>query len=147
MQDIYQNAKPLAKQKDINLSANIAPSLTVTADKVLIRQLVYILLDNAIKYSPEKSKIILSANMSKKQIYITVKDNGIGISEENKHHIFERFFRADKARNRNNEGLGLGLAMALLIAQKHNGTIEVESKVNHGSTFTVILPAFTAPRI
>lgn len=140
LQDIYQNAKPLAKQKDINLSAEIAPSLTVTADKVLIRQLIYILLDNAIKYSPEKSKIILSAQADKKQIYITVKDHGIGISEENKQHIFERFFRADKARNRNNEGLGLGLAMALLIVQKHKGQIEVKSELNKGSTFIITLP-------
>lgn len=70
-----------------------------------------------------------------------MQDNGIGISDENKQHIFERFFRADKSRSRNNEGLGLGLAMALLIVQKHNGTIEVESKVNQGSTFTVILQA------
>lgn len=141
LQDIYQNIKPLAEQKSIKLSADIAPCLNITADKILIRQLLYILLDNAIKYSPENSKISLSANMSKKQIHIAVQDNGIGISDENKQHIFERFFRADKARSRNNEGLGLGLAMALLIAQKHNGTIEVESKVNAGSTFTVTLPA------
>jgi signal transduction histidine kinase len=141
LQDIYQNIKPLAEQKSIKLNADIAPRLNITADKVLIRQLVYILLDNAIKYSPENSKITLSADMVKKQIHIAVQDNGIGISDENKQHIFERFFRADKARSRNNEGLGLGLAMALLIAQKHNGTIEVESKINAGSTFTVTLPA------
>lgn len=140
LHDIYQNTKPLAKQKDINLSAEIAPSLTVTADKVLIRQLIYILLDNAIKYSPEKSKIILSAQADKKQIYITVKDHGIGISAENKQHIFERFFRADKSRSRNIEGVGLGLAMALLIVQKHKGQIEVKSELNKGSTFIITLP-------
>lgn len=140
LHDIYQNTKPLAKQKDINLSAEIAPSLTVTADKVLIRQLIYILLDNAIKYSPEKSKIILSAQADKKQIYITVKDHGIGISAENKQHIFERFFRADKSRSHNIEGVGLGLAMALLIVQKHKGQIEVKSELNKGSTFIITLP-------
>jgi len=88
----------------------------------------------------ENGKVIISLEVEKKEVIIKVIDTGIGISEEDKTLIFNRFYRVNKARNRDKGGSGLGLAIAQAIALYHNGRIELESSVNKGSIFTVYLP-------
>ena len=101
---------------------------------------MYILLDNAIKYTPENGLAEVSVRQCGEAAELVVKDSGIGIPETDREHIFERFYRAEKSRNRNRGGLGLGLSLAEIIVQSHRGTIRVESEEGKGSVFTVILP-------
>lgn len=125
---------------DKNITAAAAPDLKICGDRSLLKQLLYILTDNAVKYTAENGCIEISAAAEAENIKITVKDNGLGISEEDRRHIFERFYRAEKSRNRNKGGLGLGLSLAEIIVRHHGGTISVESAEGKGSRFTVILP-------
>lgn len=141
--DLYRSGQShlRALRKQIKLSVtNIAP-VTVMADPGQIRQLGMILLDNAIKYTPTDGQIRLSVSQFGPFAALTVSDTGMGIREEDVPHIFERFYRADRARERDEHGSGLGLAIARWIAEAHHGEIKVESTPGHGSVFTVLLPA------
>lgn len=138
--EVCHNFSQTAQGKNIKVVFNSVEEININADKLLIKQLLYILLDNAVKYSPQNSEVKCNINKDENKIYIQISDNGIGIAKEEQEQIFERFFRSDKARSRNNEGLGLGLSMALMIAEQHQGDIKVESELGKGSTFTVILP-------
>ncbi|WP_274650679.1 HAMP domain-containing sensor histidine kinase [Paenibacillus humicola] len=110
----------------------------LTADKEKIRQLLVILLDNAIKYSKETIDVTLSVN--KGLVRMAVADKGIGIPPEEMPHLFERFFRVDGARRRSTGGVGLGLSIAKRIVDLHDGKIDVFSKPDEGTTITVTLP-------
>lgn len=113
----------------------------IKADYDLIKQLLWILVDNAVKYSGNKdSEIFVRVYKENNMVYISVKDNGIGISEENIQHLFERFYRADKSRNKEIAGVGLGLSIAKRIVTKHKGNIRVESEPDKGTEFIVELP-------
>ncbi|MBU6389639.1 HAMP domain-containing histidine kinase [Patescibacteria group bacterium] len=114
----------------------------VLGDPWSLAELVAILLDNAIKYSPEKSVITLATQVEHQHAVITVADRGIGISPEDMPHIFDRFYRADLSRTKGKQrdGYGLGLSLAKKIADTHHGVIEVHSTLGSGSTFTVRLP-------
>lgn len=105
-------------------------------------QVLTILLDNAIKYSPEHSTVRVTSETSNKRVVVAVIDQGIGIDAESLPHVFTRFYRADKARARQDaDGYGLGLAIAKNIVKAHQGKLEVSSKPGEGSTFSVSLPA------
>ncbi|MBD1379889.1 sensor histidine kinase [Metabacillus arenae] len=108
------------------------------ADKQKMKQLLFILLDNALKYS--MSPIELYVGYEKDHVFFTVKDHGIGIPKEDIAHIFDRFYRVDKARNRETGGIGLGLSIAKQIVDSHGGNINVVSKEGEGTSFTVTLP-------
>jgi signal transduction histidine kinase len=115
--------------------------ILVAGDAISLKELVVILLDNAIKYSDEQTMITLSAVEQGKQAVITVEDQGQGIKASDIPHIFDRFYRADTSRSRDHiEGYGLGLPIAQSIAQAHGGTISVKSTPSDGSTFIVSLP-------
>ncbi|QGQ47935.1 sensor histidine kinase [Metabacillus sediminilitoris] len=132
-----------AASKNIQLELDISTAITIFGNKDRITQLLYILLDNAIKYSKESGSVTLSITMEKNLVTISVKDNGIGIDEKNLTHIFERFYRVDKARTRQQGGHGLGLSIAKWIVDIHGGRISVESKIGEGSTFIVKIPSKT----
>lgn len=121
----------------INGSAGAVP---VSADREMIRRLLLILLDNAVKYSPENSQVTVRVLKEDKGCRIEVEDQGIGIDEKDIPHIFERFYRADKTRSRQMAGTGLGLSIAMEIAERHGGGIEVKSTPGKGSLFVVRLP-------
>jgi heavy metal sensor kinase len=114
--------------------------LTVIGDETALRRVIDILLDNAVKYTSSPGTIILSAEQKNGHVIISVKDTGIGIAAEDQQKIFERFYRADKARSRTLGGAGLGLAIAQWIVQVHKGTIAVESEPGNGSVFRVEIP-------
>jgi PAS domain S-box-containing protein len=111
----------------------------VYVDKKLLKNMLLNLISNAIKFSAENSLIQVICNVEQEELIISVKDEGIGISEEDKHHLFERFFRAKNASNIQGTGLGLHIVMKYLELMR--GTIEIESKLNEGSCFTIHIPA------
>jgi signal transduction histidine kinase len=124
---------PIAKSKKVTISMNLL-STVVKGNMASLEELVTILLDNAIKYSTNGSKIEL---ITKNRI-LKVKDTGIGISGKDIPHIFDRFYRADISRSKeNSDGYGLGLSIAKSIVDAHNASIKVQSKFGKGTTFTV----------
>ena len=131
---------PLLKEKQVTVDNQIQDS-KVWGDKSSLVRLCTILLENAIKYSDARKIIALHSKLEGSNLIVKVVDQGIGIDEEDKKRIFDRFYRADKARSRyETPGYGLGLAIASLIVQKHAGHISVKSTFGKGSTFTVSLP-------
>jgi signal transduction histidine kinase len=112
----------------------------VEGDETVLHQLLNILLDNAVKYTPAPGRIDISLDQKADKAVLTVADSGIGIAEDDQPRIFERFYRADKARSRELGGAGLGLAIAYWIVQQHHGSIGVRSAPGKGSTFVVELP-------
>ena len=109
-------------------------------DNSLLTQAIVNLIDNAIKYSRERTSVTLQASMNANQILISVTDEGPGIQDIHLPRLFERFYRADKARSRKLGGTGLGLAIVKHIANVHQGEVDVISKVGTGSTFIIRLP-------
>lgn len=136
----------LAELKEIALLAEIEPDLLLDADEERMRQLFVILLDNAIKYTPEGGRITLSCHRHAQGIEVAVTDTGHGIDPVDLPQIFDRFFRSDKARNRQEGGYGLGLAIAKWIVEAHHGRIKVESQPGRGTTFAVSLPQKKTPK-
>lgn len=115
----------------------------VLGNTTWLKQLLLILLDNALKYTPRGGAVTLQLGTLQGDALVSVQDTGIGIPQEDLPHIFERFYRADKARFRNEGGAGLGLAVARWIAHEHGGEIEAKSEIGKGATFTVKIPIFT----
>jgi signal transduction histidine kinase len=133
------NVSKLASNKGIKISSKIRNTEIYGHKKSLV-ELFTILLDNAIKYSKKGSKVSIQSTSANGYIKSTVEDNGIGISDKDIDHIFERFYRAEKSRSdRTKSGYGLGLSIAREIATLHSGTISVKSS-RKGSVFTVMLP-------
>ncbi|MDK2896079.1 MAG: hypothetical protein PWP04_199 [Candidatus Atribacteria bacterium] len=137
--DLAINIETLAQEKGLKLEVGTIENLVVRGDKDRLKQLLFNLLENAIKYTMV-GKISISAVRKDKMAVVTIADTGIGIPPQDLPHIFERFWRVDKTRSRENGGTGLGLAIAQEIAEAHGGKIKVESELNKGSTFSVILP-------
>ena len=116
----------------------LSASVWTDADETMLRQLLYIMLDNAVKYTGKNKKISLKLNHDSGNVSIKIKDNGVGIAAQDLPHIFEKFWRADKSRN--TKGLGLGLSLAELIVKLHHGQINVKSEPEQGTEFEIILP-------
>jgi heavy metal sensor kinase len=138
--DLSSDIEVLAREKGIEFKLAPLEDLTVEGDKLKLEQLFMNLLENAIKYTPSGGSISASIVRGDKTAVIAIKDTGIGISKEHIPHLFERFYRVDKARSRAEGGAGLGLAICKHIAEVHHGKIEVESQVDKGSTFSVFIP-------
>lgn len=117
-----------------------AQNFKLQADRVHLTNIIFNLIDNAIKYSKENPEIIISTYNTAEGIMIEVKDNGIGISKENQRKIFDKFYRVPTGNVHNVKGFGLGLSYVLAVILKHQGTISVNSEVGKGSTFKVHLP-------
>jgi heavy metal sensor kinase len=130
----------LAEDKGISVNCNVEQEAEVEGDRARIKQVVVNLLDNAIKYTPPGGAIHLNVRARGSRAVIEVVDTGIGIPSGALPHVFERFFRVDKARSRDAGGAGLGLAIVKSICTAHGGQVEVESAEGRGSRFTVELP-------
>jgi two-component system OmpR family sensor kinase len=140
VEELYEDMEIIADKKQIEINILKKESLSLHGDRLKLRQLLLNIVDNAIKYTPDCGHVSLSLEQDDGYAKIIVKDSGIGISKEEQPKIFDRFYRVDKARTREHGGSGLGLSIAKLIAEQHNGRIEVESDLNQGSTFSVYLP-------
>ena len=128
-------------EKDLHVIVDLAPRLpAVRADSSRLQEVLYNLLDNAVKFSPKDCEIRLRVEQRENDVVLSVSDTGAGISQEDLPRIFERFYRADKSRSGDNAGTGLGLAIVKHIAQLHNGRVEAESELGKGTTVRVILP-------
>lgn len=124
-----------------NINKDEVKDFSFYGDKDSLVQLLVILIDNALKYSPKNSQVVIESYENKNNVYFKIKDEGKGIESSALEHVFDRFYRAESSRNKQNyDGLGLGLSIAKMIADVHNGTITLISKVNNGTTAILQLP-------
>src|SRR6201982_2962676 len=132
-------------EKRLKIVVDLSPDARIIrADETRLQEVLYNLLDNAVKYSRENGEIRLEAAQQGPETVLSVTDNGIGISKEDFPRIFERFYRVDKARSHDSvRGTGLGLAIVKHIAQLHGGHVEAESEIEKGTTIRVVLPFVT----
>lgn len=142
LEDLVNLYSDRAEQAQIALKCQLTPNLEVKCDVVQLQRLFTNLLTNALEYTPSGGTIIVSLQREGSQALIKIQDTGIGIAPDQLPHIFDRFWRADKARSYNTGGTGLGLAIVKAIAQAHGAEITVRSQIASGSCFTVILPLF-----
>jgi signal transduction histidine kinase len=143
-EQVLRTINPLAQAKNINLQLNFPEQITVYADRDRVTQLLLILVDNAVKYTPNDGQVKLTimrlGGQNGSRVEIVVQDNGIGIAAEEQDLIFQRFYRIDKARSRAMGGSGLGLPIAKWIVEQHGGLIKVNSKLGAGARFVAVLP-------
>jgi two-component system phosphate regulon sensor histidine kinase PhoR len=133
--------KPMAEEKQISIETRIEITPPLVGRELWFKQIVTNLLENAVKYSPDKTKVSLSVYAGEQDsVVLSVKDQGMGIAVEDQEKIFDRFYRVEKSRNSAIAGSGLGLAITKLMVEEFGGSIGVESKIGEGSVFTVILP-------
>ena len=139
-----EETRLMAEEKAIKVEKGLRPDVLVEGDPLRLQQLIANLLDNAIKYTPDGGRVVIAVSAVDKCAQLTVADNGVGIPPDSVARVFERFYRADKARARNTGGAGLGLSIVKAICTAHGGTIGVTSTEGRGSIFTVKLPLVSA---
>jgi heavy metal sensor kinase len=145
LREACHQGSALAEAKQIAFQEHISKdSMWIQGDAGSLRRLFLILIDNAVKYTPASGQIEVSLQCNDGFAVAQVRDNGIGIAEVDLPNVFERFYRADKARTRESGGVGLGLSIGRWIAEVHAGTIEVQSSPGHGSIFQIRLPIMKA---
>ena len=137
-EDVVTRLRPLAGSRSLRLEAPTPLCVRGSADQ--LGQVLSNLLENAIRHTAADGEIVVKVVREGGRVRVSVADNGIGISAEHLPHIFERFYRVDRARSRASGGAGLGLAIARMIAQRHGGTLTAQSIPEKGSTFTMELP-------
>ncbi len=130
----------LADERSIAIEQDVTPAVLVSGDPLRLQQMVVNLLDNAIKYTPEGGRVKVNVARNGSVAILAVADTGIGIPAESMPHVFDRFYRADKARTRDTGGAGLGLSIVKAICSAHGGKVSVSSSEGIGSTFTLELP-------
>jgi two-component system sensor histidine kinase CiaH len=135
---VSESFKPVAAARNIALVAETQPEVAIDGDESDLRQLLQILLDNAIRHTPAAGKIVVALRRLDKRILLSVSDSGEGIAAEHLEKIFDRFYQVDSARSKGKSGLGLSIAKS--IVENHGGVIRVTSRLGAGSAFTVELP-------
>lgn len=141
IKNVLVSFEPLLQQKEGHINSKLkADSFILYADKTHLSNVIYNLVENAIKYSDTNPEITINTNNTSNGINITVSDKGIGIKKEDQQHIFEKFFRAETGNLHNTKGHGIGLSYVKLIVEKHHGKLTFKSKLKKGSTFNIYLP-------
>ena len=140
VQQILKRLRPIAKKRNVELIYESIREVTADVDEVKLSLAINNLVENAVKYNIENGWVRVTLDADHKFFYIKVADSGIGIPEEYQEHIFERFYRVDKARSRETGGTGLGLSITRNVILMHHGAIRLSSKEGEGSTFTVRIP-------
>jgi signal transduction histidine kinase len=141
VRDTIHKLTPMAQKRQQIIQADIQDEGEMYADGIKLQQVVYNLMENAVKYTPPGGRIQVRLFKTGKDVNITVSDNGPGIPKDDQPHIFDRFYRVDKARSRETGGTGLGLSIVKQIVLLHGGNVTVKSEEGQGATFTVELPA------
>ena len=140
---VLARLRPAAKSKNITLSwrrSGTADLYAIRGDETQLTSMFANLVENAVKYTPPGGRVDVEGESSEREVLVRVSDTGIGIPQGSLPRIFERFYRVDKARSKETGGTGLGLSIVRHVAEKHGGTVSVESTVGEGTTFTVRLP-------
>jgi two-component system, OmpR family, sensor kinase len=140
LQDVVAGVQPLAEERGITLTLSVLDEGVVLGDLAQLILVLMNLLDNALAYTPHGGQVVLSSHREGAHIVIAVRDTGMGIAPADLPHIFERFYRADPARQRATGGSGLGLAIVRTLVEAHQGTVTVESVPGAGSRFLIRLP-------
>jgi heavy metal sensor kinase len=140
VEDVLGRLGPLARARSVALSLGSMEPMEVRGDLVHLRRLLFNLVDNAIKYTPEGGTVLVSVERRGELAVLAVEDTGIGVAHEEQHKVFQRFYRSAEARSGAEGGSGLGLAIVKSIAEAHGGRVEIESAPGRGSTFKVYLP-------
>lgn len=140
IEELVKDARIVYGEKNIEVFCD--KNIEVNADRNLIKELLRIILDNAIKYTDFDGNIKIFVEEVDKNVAIMIKDDGIGIPQEDIPYIFDRFYRVDKARSKETGGMGLGLSIAKLIVELHGGKIDVNSQLNKGSEFKITIPNY-----
>ena len=140
MEQILKRLRPIAKKRNIELVFESQREVTADVDEVKLSLALSNLVENAVKYNHEDGWVHVVLDADHKFFYVKVIDNGVGIAPEFQEHVFERFYRVDKARSRETSGTGLGLAITRNIVILHQGAIKLQSKEGEGTTFTVRIP-------
>lgn len=147
VEEVCRHAEVLAEEKNMKIVIAFLESVTINGDVVKLRQMMWNILQNAIKYTPPGGEIKISLQNQDNDACLTIQDTGIGISREHLFSIFDRFFRVDKSRSRKEGGSGLGLSICKFIAEAHNGKIEVESDVGLGTKFKIRIPKIQSLKV
>jgi signal transduction histidine kinase len=140
LKEVLKKFEFMARSRRIELVLEFEPLFSISLDPELIKQVLGNLIENAIKYSPEGSKILISTEEADQFVVVQIADQGKGIPEDELANIFTKFYRSKEAKVSSVKGSGLGLYLAKYFVELHRGTIHVESAVNVGSTFTIKLP-------
>lgn len=140
IEDIVKNFKIEFDNKGVSLKGHIEKDLYINFDKNKISQALINLISNALKFTDEGGKVLVTLKKDTNNAIIEIEDTGIGIKKEDIDHIFERLYRGDKSRNRKTGGAGIGLTIVKEIIEAHKGTISVESEMGKGSIFTITIP-------
>jgi len=137
LEEIFEDGKILAEQKDQSITLESLESVVISGDHNRLLQLFLNLVDNAVKYTPEKGEISFYLSKKNKTTFVEIRDTGIGISEKDLQCIFDRFYRVDKSRSRQQGGSGLGLSICEWIVNAHHGSINIQSEIGRGTKVTV----------
>ena len=141
IRDVYSAQLLEAQKRKHEFSLEFKAKLPeIRGDRLRIEQVLTNMVSNAIKYTPDGGRISMTAGVKDDMVWCTVRDNGVGIPEEDVKHIFERFYRVDKARSRESGGTGLGLSIAYEIVDRHDGQLDVKSRKGRGTAITLNLP-------
>lgn len=140
LKELFNTFSLVAEAKNVQFTINEMENVQINGDEILVHRVFSNLLDNAIKYTPPDGHVYVSLRNNNDSALVTIRDTGIGIPEDKKEQIFDRFYRVDPSRSRGTGGTGLGLSISKNIVELHNGKIEVESSLGIGSTFIVTLP-------
>ncbi len=138
VRDACELFQPLAEDAGVTIVGEVHTSARVYGDTQRLQRMVANLLDNALKYTPPEGTVMVSLNGDQGQVFVSISDTGIGISEDDLPNIFNRFYRCDQSRSQ--AGVGLGLSLVMAIAHSHGGDVAATSSPGKGSTFTVSLP-------
>jgi two-component system OmpR family sensor kinase len=141
LREVSETVSVLAAEKNQEMDVSVTERIEIDVDRVLLRQALLNIVHNAIRHSPNDTRICVEARREGAQVCIDVTDQGPGIAPEHQSRIFDRFYRIDKARTRADGSYGLGLAIAKWSIERQGGRIEVESRGSGGSTFRIVLPA------
>lgn len=141
---LTEQLEPIAQARSISLRCERSGVAVVQGDAGWLERLLLNLLGNALKYTNENGEVVVRVSGGGDTVRVDVQDTGVGLSAEDARQVFEKFFRADRARSSAAEGAGLGLSLVQWIAAQHHGVVTVQSRLGEGSTFTVTLPAPSA---